>query len=135
MADRFSVTASPTPDAAADRLETAARSLGDLTEFWPALAKSVADRAQARWPLRRRTATLRASLTWHGSGLGRLGIYEPSRDALRIGTAVFYAGFHHHGAKNLRKRSLLSIDAADVTDRLGAWTRGRLVAAGLGVAK
>ena len=32
--------------------------------FWRELGETLADDAQARWPLRRRTGKLRASLTW-----------------------------------------------------------------------
>ena len=38
------------------------------------LSEHLADEAQRRWPLRRRTGKLRKSLTWRGNGLGRGGV-------------------------------------------------------------
>ena len=48
----------------------------DLRGFWRQLGRSLAETAQARWPLRRRTGRLRRSLTWAGGRLGRGGVYE-----------------------------------------------------------
>ena len=133
MADRFGVAVSPSLGDVADRLEHGARSLEDLSAFWPSLAESLADRAQRSWPLRRKTGRLRASLTWAGAGLGKGGIYAVSPSSLRIGTRIFYGAYSQFGTKRQTKRELLSVDARDVADRLDAWTRDRLLGAGLGV--
>ena len=47
-----------------------AAQLSDLRPFWRALGETLADDAQARWPLRRRSGRLRESLVWRGDKLG-----------------------------------------------------------------
>ena len=53
-----------------------AATVEDWRGFWAQLGKSLADTAQARWPLRRRSGRLRESLAWSGNRLGRGGIFE-----------------------------------------------------------
>lgn len=105
----------------------------DWRPFWSQLAEHLADEAQRRWPLRRRTGTLRKSLTWAGDRLGRGGVFEADPDRLRFGTSVFYGRFHQHGAKHTPRRPLIHIDEADVSSRFSAWARDRASAAGLEV--
>ena len=133
MADAFTITTTPSLDEPIGQLAGAARSLRDLTTFWPQLGKSIADEAQRAWPLRRRSGRLRRSLTWTGARLGRGGIYKADPDALVIGSAVFYAAFSHFGTKRQSKRVLLSVDATDTTKRLEVWPRARVTGAGLEV--
>lgn len=135
MADAFSIRATPSLDEPIGQLDRAGRSLGDLSTFWPTLGEAIVDKSQSAWPLKRRSGTLRRSLTWTGKGLGRGGVYEPMRDSLTIGTAVFYSGFHHRGTQHLRKRELLAVDPGDATKRLETWARSRVTAAGLEVSK
>ena len=108
-ADAFTITATPSLDVPVDALDRAARSLPDLSSFWPTLAEAIADAAQRAWPLRRRSGTLRRSLTWAGgrAGLGKGGVYEADPDALTIGSSIFYARFSHHGTRHQSKRVLL----------------------------
>ena len=61
-------------------LDALARAASDLRPFWSELDEDLADTAQARWPLRRRTGKLRRSLTWRGETLGRGGVFEPTPD-------------------------------------------------------
>ena len=68
-----------------------ARTVDDLRPFWRELGQTLADDAQSRWPLKRRTGRLRKSLVWAGSRLGRFGVFESSPDLLQFGSAVFYA--------------------------------------------
>ena len=105
----------------------------DLRPFWRELGRSLADEAQARWPLRRRTGRLRKSLTWAGSRLGRGGVYEADPDQLRFGSALFYARFSQAGTKRQRQRTLIHVDEADASSRFSAWLRDRAAAAGLEV--
>ena len=56
----------------------------DLRPFWRSLGETLADDAQSRWPLKRRTGRLRKSLVWAGSRLGRGGVFESSPDLLHI---------------------------------------------------
>ena len=93
----------------------------------------MADEAQSRWPLRRRTGTLRRSLVWHGGRLAKSGVYEASPDRLRFGTGVFYGRFHQHGAKYTPRRPLIHIDVSDASSRFSAWARARAADAGLEV--
>ena len=58
----------------------------DWRPFWRLLSERLADTAQSRWPLRRRTGTLRRSLTWAGNRLGWAGVYESAPDRLRFGS-------------------------------------------------
>ena len=133
MADTFSISTHPSPDVPAGQLDRAARSLRDLSSFWPTLGKSIADKAQRAWPLRRRSGKLRASLTWAGEGLGRGGRYEVTSDSLTIGTAVFYGAFSHYGTRRQSKRELITVDESDTTKRLETWARSRVIGAGLEV--
>ena len=115
------------------RLRTFSQKLTDLTPFWRELSEHLADEAQRRWPLKRRTGTLRKSLVWHGDRLGRGGVFETSPDRLTFGSAVFYGRFHQHGAKYTLRRPLIHIDEADASSRFSAWARDRASAAGLEV--
>lgn len=110
-----------------------ARSVDSLESFWRELAQSLADEAQSRWPLRRRTGKLRKSLTWAGNRLGRGGIFEADPDRLQFGTAVFYGRFHQFGAKNVRRRPLIHINPPAIREQLATWAKARAVAAGLEV--
>ena len=114
-------------------LESLASAVLDLRPVWPRFAKGLADTAQARWPLRRKTGRLRQSLTWRGNRLGRFGIYEPDPDRLRFGSAVFYGRFFQYGTKRQRARPLIHIDEPKHADQLAAWLRTRAAAAGLEV--
>ena len=115
------------------RLRTFAQTLADLTPFWRELAERLADTAQARWPLRRRTGRLRKSLTWQGDRLGRGGVLEAEPDRLRFGTDIFYGRFFQHGAKHIRPRPLIHVDEPAHTKHLTAWLRDRAAASGLEV--
>ena len=112
---------------------TFAAAVGDLRPFWRELAERLADEAQRRWPLRRRTGRLRKSLVWHGDRLGKHGVFESSPDRLTFGSAVFYGRFHQHGAKHTPRRPLIHADATDASSRFSAWARDRAAAAGLEV--
>ena len=105
----------------------------DLTPFWRELGEGLADEAQRRWPLRRRTGRLRRSLQWAGAGLGRGGIFESSPDRLRFGTSVFYGRFFQHGAKHTPRRPIIHVDEAQHADQLDSWLRARAVMSGLEV--
>ena len=105
----------------------------DLRPFWRSLGETLADDAQARWPLRRRTGKLRKSLVWRGDKLGPRGIFESSPDRLRFGSAVFYGRFHQHGAKHTPRRPLIHIDEAQHSEQLTTWLRDRAASAGLEV--
>ena len=135
MADRFTVTASPSLETPIGALARGARAFADLTTFWPLLAQQIATESSARWPLKRRSGQLRQSLTWAGGrgGLGRGGIYEPTRDALTIGTTVFYGAFSQFGTRRQPARKLVSVDEKDVAKHLATWARERASDAGLTV--
>ena len=135
MADAFSIRATPSLDEPIGQLDRAGRSLRDFSDFWPLLGRAIADESQRSWPLRRRTGTLRRSLTWAGgrAGLGKGGVYEADPDALTIGSSIFYARFSHHGTRRQSKRVLLTVDESDTTARLTEWARDRATAAGLEV--
>ena len=105
----------------------------DLREFWPLLGRDLADEAQARWPLRRRTGKLRRSLTWRGDRLSRGGIFEARPGSLTFGTSVFYSRFFQHGTRHHRQRTLIHVNEATHTDQLNTWLTERAVAAGLEV--
>ena len=107
-----------------------AATVEDLTPFWRTLAERLADDAQSRWPLRRRTGKLRRSLTWAGKRLGRGGIFRSRPDRLTFGTRIFYGKFSHFGAVNQPVRELLHVDPAYIGARLDAWTVERARAAG-----
>ena len=105
----------------------------DLRPFWRELGEHLADTAQSRWPLRRRSGRLRESLVWQGGKIGRRGVFEASPAQLTFGTSVFYGRFHQHGARNVPRRVLIHVDAADANTRLSEWTKSRARAAGLEV--
>ena len=105
----------------------------DLRPFWRELGEHLADEAQARWPLRRRTGTLRRSLTWRGERLGKYGVFESSPAHLAFGSAVFYGRFAQSGTKHSPRRPLIHIDEADASSRFSAWLRDRAARAGLEV--
>ena len=114
-------------------LGTFAAAVGDLRPFWSELGEHLADEAQRRWPLRRRTGTLRRSLTWAGTGLKTGGIYAATPSRLTFGTEIFYARFAQHGSKKQRARPVIHIGEADIGARLSEWARDRAAAAGLEV--
>ena len=120
-------------ESAQNSLHTFAESANDLRPFWPRFAKGLADTAQARWPLRRKTGRLRQSLTWRGNRLGRFGIYEPDPDRLRFGSAVFYGRFFQYGTKRQRARELIHVAPDAPGAQLDVWLRERATAAGLEV--
>ena len=107
--------------------------LADLRPFWLVLGRSLADEAQRRWPLRRRTGKLRRSLVWRGDRLGRGGIYAATPSRLTFGTEIFYARFAQHGSKKQRATPLIHIDEADIGQRLALWAKSRAAASGLEV--
>ena len=84
---------------------------------------------RARWPLRRRTGTLRASLTWASATLGRGGVFESSPNQLTFGTNVFYSRFAQFGTKRQRATPLIHIDEAQHSEQLTTWLRDRALAA------
>ena len=106
----------------------------DWRPFWRELGEHLADEAQSRWPLRRRTGRLRKSLTWAGGRLGPGGIFESSADRLEFGTNVFYSRFAQYGTKRQRQRTLLHVDETAIGQRLGLWAKSRAAASGLEVA-
>ena len=105
----------------------------DLRPFWRELGARLADTAQARWPLRRRTGRLRKSLTWAGNRLGRGGVYEADADRLRFGSAIFYGRFFQHGTTRHAARPLIHVNEAQHGEQLGAWLRARAASSGLEV--
>ena len=105
----------------------------DLRPFWRELGRDLADDAQRRWPLRRRTGRLRESLMWAGDRLGRGGIFESDPDRLRFGTAIFHSRFAQHGTKRQRARPLIHVDEAQHGEQLDSWLRARAAASGLEV--
>ena len=118
------------PDRGLKRLADGA---SDLRPFWRQLGKRLADTAQSRWPLRRRSGKLRKSLVWRGDTLGPRGIFESSPDRLQFGSAVFYGRFHQHGAKHTPRRPLIHVDAKAHSEQLTTWLRDRAAASGLEV--
>ena len=109
------------------------KQITDWRPFWSQLGEHLADETQRRWPLRRRTGTLRQSLTWAGDRLGRGGVFEADPDRLTFGSAVFYGRFAQDGTKRQRMTPLIHIDHADIRTRLAAWARDRAAAAGVEV--
>ena len=105
----------------------------DLRPFWARLGRSLADDAQARWPLRRRSGRLRKSLTWAGQRLARGGVFESSPDALRFGSAIFYGRFHQHGTKRHTARPLIHVNESEHGEQLATWLQERAARAGLEV--
>ena len=115
------------------RLRKFASRLENLTPFWREFAKHLADEAQRRWPLRRRTGKLRESLVWRGARLGRGGVYEPTANRLAFGTSLFYGRFAQHGTTRQRKTPLIDVDVDDARTRLSDWMRARAEASGMEV--
>ena len=114
-------------------LDALGRAASDLTPFWFGLARDLANLAQERWPLRRRTGRLRKSLTWRGESLGVGGVFEPTPDRLTFGSAVFYGRFHQEGARNVPRRELIHVDETRHRAALAAWLVSRAQRAGLEV--
>ena len=114
-------------------LDALAAAAVDLRPFWAELSADLANLAQSRWPLRRRTGKLRRSLTWRGETLGRGGVFEPTPDRLTFGSAVFYGRFHQDGARNVPRRELIHIDETRHRAALAAWLVARAERAGLEV--
>ena len=110
-----------------------ARTVDDLRPFWRELGQTLADDAQSRWPLRRRTGKLRKSLVWRGDKLGRGGIYEASPAQLTFGTAIFYGRFAQSGTKRQRATPLIHVDPKQHSEQLTTWLRDRAASAGLEV--
>ena len=115
------------------RLRTFAKHLETLVPFWLEFAKHLADEAQRRWPLRRHSGALRASLTWARGRLGRGGVYEPTANRLAFGTSLFYGRFAQSGTTRQRKTPLIRVDADDARKRLSEWMKVRAAASGLEV--
>ena len=105
--------------------------LSDWRPYWAQLGERLADEAQRRWPLRRKTGRLRESLVWSGKGLGRGGVFEASPDRLAIGTSIFYARFAQFGTRKQRATPLIHVDEADASTRLTEWAKARAEASGL----
>ena len=106
-------------------LKGLADGVSDLRPFWAELGERLADTAQSRWPLRRRSGKLRKSLVWAGDRLGRGGIFESDPDRLTFGSSVFYARFHQDGARNLRRRPLIHVNDQEHVEQLSGWLRSR----------
>ena len=107
--------------------------LADLRPFWRELGEHLADTAQSRWPLRRRSGRLRESLVWQGGKIGRRGVFEASPDLLRFGTSLFYSRFPQSGTKRQRQRTLIHVDAKAHSEQLTTWLQARAAASGLEV--
>ena len=76
------------------RLRTFAKNLETLVPFWRELAEHLADEAQSRWPLRRRSGQLRTSLVWRrDSGSGAAASMNRPPIAWCLGRVCFTAGF------------------------------------------
>ena len=105
----------------------------DWRPFWRLLSERLADTAQSRWPLRRRTGTLRRSLTWAGNRLGWAGVYESAPDRLRFGSDLFYAKFPQRGTRKQKATPLIHIDPKQHNAQLEIWLNARASAAGLEV--
>ena len=118
----------------ADRaLRTFGATVESWRPFWRLLGESLADTAQSRWPLRRRSGRLRKSLTWANGRLGRFGVYESSPDALRFGTSVFYGRFAQFGTKRQTARQIIHVDEKQHVELLRTWLQARATRAGLEV--
>ena len=107
----------------------------DWRPYWRLLGETLADEAQRRWPLKRRSGRLRKSLTWAGSRLGRFGVFETAPDRLRFGSSIFYSRFSQIGTKRQKARALIYIDEAQHTELLRTWLQARATAAGLEVSR
>lgn len=110
-----------------------AATVADLRPFWAQLGERLATEAQSRWPLRRRSGRLRRSLTWSAGRLGKGGVYEPSPDALRFGSSLFYGRYAQYGTARQRATPFIHVDEIDTSKRLAAWLRARAQASGLEV--
>ena len=110
-----------------------AAGLEDWRPFWRQLGERLADEAQRRWPLRRRSGRLRKSLTWAGAGLGPRGVFEPSPDRLQFGASIFYSRFAQFGTKRQRKTPVIHVDEKQHVELLRAWLRARAARAGMEV--
>ena len=108
-----------------------AKDLDDFRPFWRALWENLADTAQARWPLKRRSGRLRRSLRWAAQRLGRDGIFQSRPNRLVFGSRIFYADFSQRGTKYQTASALIHVDQADIGARLDAWARSRAEASGL----
>ena len=115
------------------RLRTFAKHLETLVPFWREFAKHLADEAQRRWPLRRRTGKLRTALTWRRDKLGRGGVYEPTANRLAFGSSLFYSRFSQYGTTRQRTTPLIHVNEDDARTRLSDWMRARAEASGLEV--
>ena len=133
MSDDFTLLAAPSLENSDSRLATFAESLADLRPVWSQLGEHLSATTQARWPLRRRTAALRRSLTWTGERLGPGGIFQSKPDRLTFGSRLFYSGFSQHGTRRQPARALIYVEEADIGARLTAWARERATATGLEV--
>ena len=127
------IQVNPALDESRARLEQFARELDDLRPVWRQLGEHLAAKAQARWPLRRRSGRLRRSLTWSGQRLGRGGIFRSRPDRLTFGTRLFYGSFAQQGTRHQTATPLITVDPPDVAARLDAWAQARAIAAGLEV--
>ena len=90
------------------------RTVADLRPFWRSLGETLADDAQARWPLRRRSGQAPQS-RWSGAGdslwAGAVSS-SPSPDLLKFGSAdLLFSRFAQFGTKRQRQRHhLIHID-------------------------
>ena len=123
----------PTLEKVDKNIATYSALTSDLRPFWAELGRSLADDAQRRWPLRRRSGKLRRSLKWSGDGLGRGGIYEARPDRLLFGTRIFYASFSQSGTRNQPARALVRVDENAIAARMSAWASERARRSGLEV--
>ena len=114
-------------------LQKLAVSVDDLRPYWRELAQKLADKAQARWPLRQRSGKLRRSLTWAAGGLGRGGVFESDPNRLRFGSAVFYSRFAQSGTRKQQRTPLIHIDPDLHAAELSGWLGARASASGLEV--
>ena len=114
-------------------LDALGRAASNLRPFWSDLARDLANLAQDRWPLQRRTGRLRKSLIWHGESLGRGGVFESTPDRLTFASAVFYSRFYQHGARNVPRRELIHVNPERHTAALASWLVARAQRAGLEV--
>ena len=76
----------------------------DLRGFWSKLGEALATEAQGRWPLRRRSGRLRASLVWAGGRLGKvryLSKSSPDQACIRD-HGIFYSADSISTARNTR---------------------------------
>ena len=114
-------------------LDALGRPASDLRPFWSELGRDLANLAQERWPLRRRTGRLRRSLAWRGETLGRGGVFESTPDRLTFGSSLFYSRFSQAGTKRQPRRELIHIEPERHTAALASWLRTRAERAGLEV--